>query len=142
MRTISIPKGAKLVSSGSFGSYYRLSPRRGMKVIWHTKINIAKKEAFYLNKAASIGLAPRCREIVKIESDLVRSNYGLIVDHIDGKPTSWSIKRSPTKNSEMLREKLAKVGIVNNDLYGNNVRKIKKGYMVVDFTPCQCSYKK
>lgn len=142
MRTISIPKGAKLVNSGSFGSYYKINKRRGIKVIWHSRINIATKEAKYLNVAARAGLAPRCHEIVKVKYNLAGTNYGLIVDHIDGRGTSWSTKTDTTKPQEKLDKALREVGIVNGDLYGNNVRLTKKGYVVVDFSPSQCRFVK
>ncbi len=141
MRTISIPKGAKLINSGSFGSYYRINSRKGIKVIWHSRINIAEKEALYLNVAAKAGLAPRCHEVVKIKHKLGWANYGLIVDHIEGRATSWDFENEVIpKQQKDLRKALRNAGIVNHDLYGNNVRRTKRGYMVVDFTPSQCRF--
>ncbi len=138
MRTIKIPKSAKLFSSGSYGSYYKLSKRKGMKVIWHTRITVAEKEASYLNAAAKAGLAPRCHEVVKVEHKLGWTNYGLIVDHVDGRSSGW--QNGYTDAQKKLEKDLRAIGIVNRDLFGNNVRKTKKGYMVVDFSPSQCRF--
>jgi len=138
MRTITIPKGAKLIKSGSFGSYYKISNKKGIKVIWRSSYSLVRKEANYLNVAAKAKLAPRCHEIVKVkdENDV---HYGLIVDHVEGRASSWGGKVMEPLKRQLIKS-LKEIGIKNQDLYGDNVRKTKKGYMVVDFTPSQCSF--
>lgn len=148
MRTISIPKGARHINSGSYGSYYKINNKRGIKVIWHSRIDTVTKEAFYLRTASKFGLAPKCYEVVKVlgsKNAAARSwtNYGLIVQHINGTPTRWYVENAETTKERLeLDKQLRKIGIINRDLFGNNVRKTRRGYVAVDFTPAQCRYTK
>lgn len=127
-----MPRKAERIDSGSFGSYWKISKTRGIKIFHGSKIDSVKKEAKYLNMAASIGLAPKCHEIVYVEGD-DKIRLGIIVSHVQGKRGLPS-----DKIMEDIDSRLRGIGISHNDLSERNIITHKGKSKIVDFSPYAC----
>jgi RIO-like serine/threonine protein kinase len=134
---------AKKIGEGSYGIYYQLSKKHGIKVLKDDDLTLkrqlyhAQKEMDMLNAANKIGLAPRCYKIINL---LYRYNYkkpkwietyALLVDHVYGKK-NYYISQTTLNN---INKKLVNIGIEHEDLNSRNIIKEESGKLkIVDFT--------
>ena len=151
-------KDLKNAGEGAFGTYYKISSVRGVKVLacsgygtiaeakrsysWRE----AKKEYKLLRKAYKTNYSPKPHGLA-IVKDGDKYRVGIVMQHISGKeyddvdgPTHQKLnKRYQDGVSDFLSNKLRKVGIVHDDLHGSNIIIKKIGSRlkpyVIDFSP-------
>lgn len=147
MRTIKSTKTWKLYGSGSYGSYYRLSRTKGIKVI--TCLREAKEEIEIQVKAYMKGLpVPKFYELVKVKKGYhITNGWGIIMQHITGKTLTQKIGDFDDASIffrdflDNIVDDFAVNGIVLSDLHPNNlVAKFDiygniKDFTVIDFSP-------
>lgn len=145
MRTITF-KGLKHVGDGSFGSYYKMSRGKGIKVFftYHlSKAGILESNEYYnareefslLKKAHKLRLSPKPYEIVLVK-DNERYCVGIVMQHLN----KFRSRRVCYETAESnLIEKLKKGGVYHHDLHDGNIIPVKHGrgirYYAVDFSP-------
>lgn len=162
MRTINFDNKWKRIGHGAFAQYYKMSSRRGIKLMHNEYAPDEKRDARYelqdarqelklLKKASKSGHAPKGYEVV-----LVRTNkegwfrIGIIMEHLDAERVARIGFRTRANFEakcgghltveEIARNTLLAVGVYHDDLHTANIlaktknREITKIY-VVDFTP-------
>ena len=142
MKTIKVYR-AQEQGAGIYGTYYQISPRRGVKRFdVFTDIEEANKEADFLNRAHEYNLAPKCFGVIKVIYN--KHEYiGILVQHINGVSLHESNLSLPFQYivRDALEAALRSIGIDNTDLWGANilVTKTQKVY-AVDFSPEYCEF--
>lgn len=147
----------RVLSEGAFGRYYRLSIRRGLKVLRTNHgdelpktlkelecddlYRQAKKELKLLKKAQRSGCTPKGYEVVAIK---FKHGYapGIVMQHIKGRHYDDSGFTNDPWYEEACKKairKLSAVKIRHNDIHGENViitgRGRRKRLYIIDFTP-------
>jgi RIO-like serine/threonine protein kinase len=142
---ITLPNDNRI--GGAHGSYVKLSPSLGVKIIHSVKFNnIAKayrsrayrnalREAYILNVAFESGVVPRCYGVTLVR---VKKGYrvGVLMQHLGSTPLFES--EFCDKFSEAfdeINDRLIELGIVHNDIHDENVMVYRGKFYVIDFSP-------
>ncbi len=149
-RTLTV-KDRQRKNGGAFGTYYKLSPRRGVKVldaaydtIKEAKQSVtyraAKEEAWLLKKAYKSKITPKCYGIKIVEVDGYYS-VGIVMTHMGDLTLSEFMRTRKAKKfyhrnieGELLK-KLDKVGITHCDLHNHNIMVRGNKFYAIDFSP-------
>lgn len=163
MRTIKVydlerHKNHRDAPSGCYGTYYRISPTVGMKLLnvepyksvkdliqsrhWRT----AYKEYHLLKDAQKSGFTPKPYRVVAVkylEEDSIEPGYryqpGIMMQHINGDEGDDYVSLEAATRVAKKLERLT--GLIHDDFNGHNVKveyystgKVKK-YWLIDFSP-------
>jgi len=136
MKKIKYPKLYKNSKSrsGSFGTYIRFSKTKGIKILDSgTPLHRVKKEIKNIQYAFEKGVGPKFYSLVRIVKKIAGiiegKEYGIIMEHLNGKHKSHV---DACQIEKELREK----GIYFRDAHNENVMFFKNGtYKICDFTP-------
>jgi tRNA A-37 threonylcarbamoyl transferase component Bud32 len=159
-REVSFSKKWKRIGNGAYATYYKISPRRGIKIFAYTYKHVhieevipAAYQEFKLLKAAcKSGHSPKPYEIVVVKG-LGQDHIGIVMQHIDGKRVSdlkWEVTSAFQKKirlsiEDFLRDMMRTCNVYHGDLHtGNMIAKVKKGKIskvyAVDFSPCSSGF--
>lgn len=155
MKTVKLGKRPFSDLFGSYGSYYRLSPTQGVKVLYDQKFRakksllrsgawkLAQEEARLLRRAEPTGIVPKGAKAV-----LVRLNgfywAGLVMEHLEG---LWWSHRSTVDSqgrcvpdgelsvTKYINRKLKSVGLKHLDASNNHLVTAWLKVKVIDFSP-------
>lgn len=138
---LSTKKGPK----GSYGTYFKLSNTRGVKVLHGAFTNFmaalnswemdeARKERDLLNKAFRSGITPKCYGVTVVQSGR-QFRVGIVMQHVGDQRLSEVSTGNSYGIIQGLSEKLRAVGIRHTDLHDYNVMKKGKKFYAIDFTP-------
>lgn len=161
IREVEFSKSWKKKGSGSYGVYYKMNARKGIKIlrqrdtrdyIWKDYEDLlakAMREFKCLNIAKQTGIVPKAYEVVKV---VYKNTFkvGIIMQHIEG----TTLKNAPRNfhnwfekqygkdywdASSLLHSRLRNVRLDHDDLHSENimVKKTKNGFKLyaIDMDP-------
>lgn len=145
------PKKMYISPSGSYGTYIKLSPTVGVKILInhaYRTIKACKRshsyrkalaEARLIKQAYDSGIVPKVYG-VKVISLHGRYYAGIAMRHLGkvtlSKATAIDVDYTPKENIiDDVRERLLEYGIDHGDLHYGNVMVFKGSYYAIDFSP-------
>lgn len=153
--TRKLRKTGNKTGGGSFGHYFKLDNKRGIKLLkqkFQTSekaqlsktFHLAKLEELSLNMARErVSFVPKCYgvKVVKFRGDF---RVGVVMQHLNGitlnKLGQNRDRRNLTQDcdfednvTEMMDERLLKAGINHGDVHDENIVYHAKKYWVIDF---------
>lgn len=131
---------------GAHGSYIKLSPSLGLKVIHSVKYKSrakayrcrawreARLEAELLDIAFESGVVPRCygATLVKVKSGF---QVGVLMQHLGSTTLSNSKFYDEFDVQEDINNKLEELGIYHGDLHEDNIMVYRGKFYAIDFSP-------
>lgn len=131
---------------GAYGRYYKLSSKKGIKLLEDKyityddalngyRIKEAIKEVELLREAKSrYKNIPTCYGIKIIEKQGI-FRIGIVMQHL-GETTAMDVEGFTDEKKCKLEKDLLDIGIKHRDLHLGNIMFYKNDYYIIDFTPC------
>lgn len=124
---------------GTFGTYFRVSKTRGLKVLHKTSIKKLKKEFGYLTLGYEAGVAPKPFGIVRVETfGGYPIEYGILMQHIEkGRDIKSMNGEQIDELGDYVNKKLSEFSIQHNDLHASNliIEYTSKRIIAIDWGP-------
>lgn len=132
--------------AGVHGTYYKLSPHVGIKLI-HSKVypsvkralasrafRLASDEAAILVHAEETGVVPKCYGVTVVS---VKSGFrvGVLMQHLGQTTLADTEHYDDADIYDQLMESLEEVGIYHGDLHEDNIMVYRGKFYAVDFSP-------
>jgi tRNA A-37 threonylcarbamoyl transferase component Bud32 len=135
----------KKTGGGSYGSYYKISKTRGVKVLYSEGFTSkrkaltsevykdAKLEASLLKQAQATGIVPRCYGVTLVKKGKEYA-VGIVMQHLGNKTLADSSYCETAAYDEIM-EKFEEFDIYHSDLHAENIMVYRGKIYAIDFSP-------